>query len=200
MEGSHQQGSEADVKADVKADMKAEELSLSGILESRVVPAEGSRWIVVHTRPRSEKKLLKYCEERGIFGYTPLLTRVHRYGNRRREFSSPMFPGYVFCVVDARELQSVRQSRYTARVLPVPDQEVMARQLVSVQIALETNEILEVLPFLEAGRAVRIASGPLKGAEGVVHRVKGRTRVLLQVDLIQQSVVVDVDSRDVVPA
>jgi transcription antitermination factor NusG len=173
---------------------------MSEVLEGLISPPQDHQWSVIHARPRCEKKILAFCEERGIFGYCPLLTRTHFYGNRRRQFDSPMFPGYAFCVADPSGLQWLRQSRYTARLLPVPDQEALARQLVAVQLALETNEILDVLPFLQEGRPVRIASGPLKGAEGVVHRIKGRTRVLLHVDLIHQSVVIDVDSRDVLPA
>lgn len=180
-------------------DCTTEEAPLSERLSALAPPPGGFHWCVVHTRPRCEKKLLAVCEERGLFGYCPCLTRTHRYGNRERTTLVPMFSGYMFCVADAGGQQWVRQNRNAARLLPVSDEEVLARQLIAVQVALETEEIVEVLPFLQKGRTVRICSGSMKGVEGVVHDVKGKTRVLLQIEMIQQSVVIDLDSREVVP-
>jgi len=54
-------------------------------------------------------------------------------------------------------------------------------------------------PFLTVGRRVRIRSGPLEGRQGILLRRKGCVRVVLSVDLIQRSIIVDVDLADVEP-
>jgi hypothetical protein len=46
---------------------------------------------------------------------------------------------------------------------------------------------------------VRIKSGLLAGAEGILLAKKQRHRLVISVDLIQQSVAVDVDSAEVEP-
>jgi transcription antitermination factor NusG len=53
---------------------------------------------------------------------------------------------------------------------------------------------------LEKGQRVTVTHGPLRGLEGLVQRTKGRLRVVVNVDMIQQSVAVEIDSRDLVPA
>jgi transcription antitermination factor NusG len=52
-------------------------------------------------------------------------------------------------------------------------------------------------PFLTVGRRVRIKAGPLQGREGILIRRKGSLRVVLSIDLIQRSIVVDVDIADI---
>jgi hypothetical protein len=52
-------------------------------------------------------------------------------------------------------------------------------------------------PFLTIGRRIQIRSGPLEGLEGILLRRKGRYRLVVSVDLIQCSIVADVDQADV---
>jgi transcription termination/antitermination protein NusG len=55
-------------------------------------------------------------------------------------------------------------------------------------------------PYLTVGRRVRITAGPLMGREGNLLRWKGTVRVVLSIDLIQRSVVLDIDAAEVEPA
>ncbi len=164
-----------------------------------VLPESGWEWVVVRTRPRCEKKMEHFCHTEKIPVYLPLRSRTHRYGGRRRTYTTPLFGGYMFCQVDPQHRQIVQQNHYCARMLRVLEQDVLVQQLRQVRLALETNAVTEVMPFLKKGRMVRIVSGPLKGAEGIVQRIKGKTRVVLNVDLIQQAVAMEVDSQDLAP-
>jgi len=51
-------------------------------------------------------------------------------------------------------------------------------------------------PFLTVGRRVRIAAGPLKGMPGVLLKKKGSYRFVISIELIQRSVAIEVDARD----
>jgi NADH:ubiquinone oxidoreductase subunit K len=46
---------------------------------------------------------------------------------------------------------------------------------------------------------VRVVRGPLLGAEGIVIRRKERLRLVLSIDLIMRSVMLDIDEADVAP-
>lgn len=163
------------------------------------VPAGGQEWVVVHSRPRCEKKVVQVCGQQGWFTYLPLRTKVHRYGGRERTFSSPLFPGYIFCVTPEAGKSFLRQNRYVANLLEVYDQQTLVDQLQQVRRALDTADSVEVMPYLEKGKTVRVLGGPFKGLEGVVARVKGKTRVIINVDMIQQAVAVEVDAAYVGP-
>ena len=52
-------------------------------------------------------------------------------------------------------------------------------------------------PFLTVGRRVRITGGPFAGLEGILKRKKGNLRVVVSLDLIQRSIIADVDLADI---
>jgi transcription antitermination factor NusG len=87
-----------------------------------------------------------------------------------------------------------------ANLLDVVDQEKLVEQLRQINHALTVGEVVEVMPYLETGRPIRVTGGVMKGLEGVVSRVKGKTRVIINVDMIRQSVAVEVDSAWLAPA
>jgi transcription antitermination factor NusG len=51
-------------------------------------------------------------------------------------------------------------------------------------------------PYLNIGERVRIKSGPLAGLEGIILREGSGLRVVLSLELIMQSIVVEVDNWD----
>ncbi|MFH0909800.1 MAG: transcription termination/antitermination NusG family protein [bacterium] len=164
------------------------------------LPPPDMAWTVVHARPRCEKKIAEYLHLQNLRCYLPLRRKTHRYGNRERVFMSPLFSGYLFCVLGAGQRSAVAQNRYVANVLNVLDQTKFVAQLRQVEVALAGGQITEVLPFLVSGHRVRVSHGPLRGIEGVIQRVKGRTRVVINVDMIRQAMAVEVDSAMLEPA
>lgn len=157
-------------------------------------------WVVIHTRPRCEKKVAELCAQQKVDRYLPLLKRVHRYGQRVRAFMSPLFPGYLFCVLSRSQQSFFRQNRHVANLLPVLDPERLIVQLRHIRTALDTGDDVEVLPYLEVGKAVRVMQGPLRGVEGVIARVKGKTRIVINVDMIRESVSMEIDASFLDPA
>ena len=51
--------------------------------------------------------------------------------------------------------------------------------------------------ILPEGRNVRVKSGPFEGLEGILVRHKGDFRVVLTIELIRRSVLVDVDAASI---
>ncbi len=54
-------------------------------------------------------------------------------------------------------------------------------------------------PYLKVGKRVRITTGPLEGLEGIVIRKKNALRFVISLDIIQRSVVVELDQADLGP-
>ncbi len=163
------------------------------------MPVNGEQWIVVRTRPRCEKKLEEVCGLKLMSVYLPLSAKTHSYGGRERTFSSPLFPGYVFSLVNPDQFRWIQQNRFTARILRTGDQVILLLELKAIRTALLADEVVQVFPFLTKGRPIRVVSGPLRGTEGVVKRLKGKTRVVVNVELIQQSVEIEVESHQLAP-
>lgn len=167
----------------------------------RPIPAPADHaWLVAHARPRAEKRIALFCRSKAMPFFLPLRSKTHSYGARKRTFASPLFPGYVFCCATVAGRSWLRQNQHVANVLEVHDQAGLLAQLKQVEMALQAGQIVEVLPYLEAGRRVRVTAGPLKDLEGVIVRGKGRSRIVINVDMIRHAVVAEVDGDLLVPA
>jgi len=153
-------------------------------------------WYVAHTRPRCEKKLLQYCERKGLAATLPCYSSAHKYRGKMVVFQKPLFPGYVFIQTQAEKRGLVRQSDYLANLLDVHDQELFARQLGEVLKALETDLEIRLAPTIGEGARVKIKSGPLRGVEGWVEKRYGMSVVLLRLDFIGQAAAVKVEAMD----
>lgn len=141
-------------------------------------------WFVAHTRPRREKKLKDYCEQDAIPATLPCYRTVHRYRGKTVSFEKPLFPGYLFLQLLPEQRQKVLQSDHVANLLQVFDQELFARQLEEILLALETDVEIFMAPEIGKGCRVKIKYGALRGMEGWVEDRYGPTTVLLRLDFI----------------
>jgi len=164
-------------------------------IDTLLAPAgPDEQWVVLHTRPRCEKKLRDHARLKECRIYLPTIRRAHNYGNRVRENEVPFFNGYVFACIRKDEKSWFRYNPYVANVLEVMKEPPFLGALRAVATALAQGLELEVLPFLQPGNKVLIIGGPMKGLEAVIADVKGKNKVLLHLELIQQSVVMEIDS------
>jgi transcription antitermination factor NusG len=77
----------------------------------------------------------------------------------------------------------------------VPDDEIrVVRQLV------ETCHRLGPHPFLRSGDLVRVTSGPLIGAEGILVCRKNATRLVISIKMLGRSAAADIDASIVEPS
>jgi transcriptional antiterminator RfaH len=153
-------------------------------------------WYVAHTRPRCEKKLLRYCEREKLDARLLCYQSVHKYRGKTAVFRKPLFPGYVFLRIPAEKRGVVRQSDHVANLLETADQDLFVRQLDEVMRALETNLEIRLAPTIGEGMRVKIKNGPLRGIEGWVEKRHGMTTVLLRLDFIGQAAAVKLEACD----
>jgi transcription antitermination factor NusG len=174
-----------------------------GSRQSVSLPPDGLdlQWYAAYTCANHEKRVREQLEQRSIESYLPLYESVRRWKDRRMLLELPLFSGYVFvrmALVDRlRVLQVpsvVRVVGFNGHLTALPDSEIEA-----LRNGLTGGVRAEPHPFLIAGRRVRIKAGPLQGREGILIRRKGRLRVVLSIELIQRSIVVDVEVADVEP-
>lgn len=157
------------------------------------------KWYAVCTRSNHEKCAAAQLEHRSIEHFLPLYETVRRWKDRRKRLEFPLFPGYLFVRIPLQERLRVlltpgvvRLVGFGNRAAPLPDEEIEALRNVLVH-----GVHSEPHPYLSVGRRVRITRGALAGMAGVLIRKKGRVRLVLSIDLIRQSAMIEVDSADV---
>lgn len=153
-------------------------------------------WFVAHTRPRREKRLKDYCERQSIAVTLPCYRAAHRYRGKTVVFHKPLFPSYVFLQLIPEQVQHVGQNDHVARLLAVSDQDLFARQLGDILLALDSGLEVFLAPQINAGSRVKIKSGPLRGMEALVEQRSGLTTVLLRLDFISQAAAIRLETSD----
>lgn len=151
----------------------------------------------MRVRPRAEKVLARYCAARSIACYLPLWRKISRHQRRTVESLLPLFPGYIFAQIGADEHAEILLSNKISRIfrMDISAETLLIRELKSIQI-IEQNQLFvepSVAPELVAGAAVEITEGPLRGLVGVVEKRAKHTRVTVNVDMLGQSVTVELD-------
>jgi len=153
-------------------------------------------WFVAHTRPRCEKKLVRYCEREQVSATLPCYRAAHKYRRKTATFEKPLFPGYVFVQIEDERRLVIAKSDCLARLLKVIDQELFARQLGEILAALETRLEIRLAPAIGPGMRVKIKRGPLQGLDGWVEERFGMSTVLLRLDFIGKAAAVKVEATD----
>lgn len=153
-------------------------------------------WFAVHTRSRHEQAVKRQLDTKGIEGFLPAYKRVSQWKDRRKTVEMPLFPGYLFVRIPAMNRLEVLRAFGVVNMVgdgcaPLPIPEV---QIQNIRRLLETGLKYDPHPYLQIGRRVRIANGPLSGVEGILTRKKSLSRLVVSVDLIERAVSIEIDS------
>ena len=181
----------------------AVELDRSEGFEGWVIrqPAVSPAWYAVYTRSHFEKRVAAELAAKHIENYLPVVEEWHQWKDRRKMVDVPVFPGYVFARFrdsTAARLQvlkaagTVRILGQAERIEPIPEVEIE-----SIRRLLKANVPCFAHPFLREGAWVRVKRGPLKDVEGLLVRVKSKTRLVLSISLLSQAVATEIDIADV---
>jgi transcription antitermination factor NusG len=158
-------------------------------------------WYAAYVCARHEKQVVLQLQERRVNCFLPVYRSLRRWKDRRKELELVLFPGYVFVHLDLKDRLRVLQLPSVVRFVsfngqpaPLPDSEI---EILSKGLASGIRA--EPHPYLKVGHRVRVRSGPLAGAQGILQRKKDKFRVVLSIDLIMRSVAVEVDEADIEP-
>jgi transcription antitermination factor NusG len=169
--------------------------------DAREKPLPLEHWYVVMVRPRHERVVSRQLEQQGLNYLLPVYRSVRRWKDRPKELDMPLFPGYVFVNLDLRDRLGVLRApgvvqfvTFQGQPAAVPNSEVRA-----LESSLCAGLRPQPHPYLRQGKKVRVKSGPLADAEGIMVRRKEGFRLVLSIDLLMRSVMLEVDEADVEP-
>ncbi|MGB7987731.1 MAG: UpxY family transcription antiterminator [Terracidiphilus sp.] len=157
------------------------------------------QWFAVYTSPRHEKRVSQYMVIREIVHYLPIYQVRRKWRNGATVvLDLPLFPGYLFVRIERGERVRVLEvpgvlsfvDGTGGKPSSLPDAEIDALRSGLPLRHAEPHTLLTV------GQRARICSGPLAGMVGVVVRQKNSLRVVLTMDMIMQSVSVEVDGSE----
>ncbi len=166
-----------------------------------VAAAQTASWFAAYTTARHEKAVSRQFEARRIESFLPLYTTIRHWKNGCRvPVSQPLFPGYIFVHINRRESVKVLQVPGVVSIVSAGREPsaLPSSDVESLRSALPLRQF-EPHPYLTVGEKVRITSGSLAGMIGVLLRKKNNLRVVLTLELIRQSVAVEIGIDEIEP-
>ena len=158
------------------------------------------KWFVLFVRSNQEKRIAQRLSDHQIEHFLPCCRSVRQWKDRRVTLQMPLFPGYVFVRLPFME---------RSKVLTLPNVVSLVGNKNSPSVISE-EEIAWIKrgvehgnasphPYLQIGQRVIITAGALSGMQGILVRKQNNTRVVVSLDSIARSFVVEVDLESVAP-
>lgn len=153
------------------------------------------QWYAIYTKSRTEKKVSELLTERGIDHYLPLQKVLRQWSDRRKWVHIPLFNSYIFVYITPKDFLRVLETqgvvcfiKFNNAFPPIPEY-----QINNLKIILGSSEKFEIsYDEFEIGEKVEIDSGKFKGLKGRLVEWRGKTRVLVHIDSINQNLIVDI--------
>jgi transcription antitermination factor NusG len=164
---------------------------------------KSASWYAVHTRSNFEARCEEDLRMKGLEPYLPAFEEIHDWKDRRAKVRVPLFPNYVFArLANTAEMRiRVLQSAGVVRILgtgntiePIPEAELDA-----IRRVLAAGRRCLGHPGLLPGTKVSVISGPLRGVEGTLIKIRNESRLQCSVEMLGRSVSVEIDTRDLRP-
>jgi transcription antitermination factor NusG len=159
-------------------------------------------WYALYTRHQHEKVVAGMLSAKGFETFLPLRTSIHRWKNRNKTLSLPLFPSYVFLKANItdRRLDILTTPGIHNIVSnggqPAP---ISSTEIEAIRRVIETGLAIEAHPFLKCGDWVMVTRGMLTGIRGILVRKKGSCRLVLSVEMLGKAAAVEVDATSVEP-
>jgi transcription termination/antitermination protein NusG len=150
-------------------------------------------WYAIYTKPRHEFVVHGELQKKGIESFLPTFKRLQQWKDRKKFVEFPLFPGYLFVCIQHNNASflNVLKTRGVVTFIsstPGNPSSVPVEEIQSLKILLESGEEIDVYPHLKEGELIRVKSGPLKGAEGVLVMKENQYQFLVNIHLLGRSV------------
>ncbi|WP_232335583.1 UpxY family transcription antiterminator [Mucilaginibacter arboris] len=172
-------------------------LTKTSILKKTMLKEASPKWYPVYTRSRAEKQAFELLQKKGVESYLPLQKTLKQWSDRKKWVTEPLFQSYLFVRITQQQQTEVLMTKgivrflyHAGRIAAMPDQQINEIQL------LLSNEIdLEVTAeHIAPGEKVVIKAGPLKGLSGEMVSYKSQKQLVVRLENLGQSILVNASS------
>ena len=175
-----------------------------GSLTGRLDLETGERWFVARAHPNRESIAQLNLDRLGFRSFAPRVRRTVRHARKLRCVLSPLFPGYIFLILDLlRDRWRCVNSTFGIASLikgveqPIPVPYGIVETLVA---ATERSGTVRLDFNLKIGQKVRILSGPFAETLCLLEHLDDRGRVSVLLEFMGAEVSARLDRSCVAPA
>ncbi|QEM05779.1 UpxY family transcription antiterminator [Mucilaginibacter rubeus] len=154
-----------------------------------------NKWYPVYTNPRAEKKAYEALVSKGINVYLPLHRQLKQWSDRRKWVEEPLLKSYLFVNIAEQEQAEVLMTKGIARFLYFSGKPAVMpdKQIHELKLLMASPYELEVTEEnLQPGEKIIIRAGALKGMTGEVVSRRSQKQLILRLESIGYSIIVNV--------
>lgn len=144
-------------------------------------------WYALKVRTGGELSAARGLQGRGYDTFCPAQKERRRYSDRMKVVETAVFPGYVFCRFDLQKKLPVVSAPgieyvvgFAGAATPIPESQLDDIRRIVQAGACATDRF-------ERGQRVRVTHGPLEGVEGILVRHPRGDRLVISIELLNQS-------------
>ncbi len=158
-------------------------------------------WYVLHTRSRFENVVHDGLYKKSLEVFLPKIKVPSRRRDRKLMIKVPLFPGYLFVRTDLNPYQHIEIVKTAGAVRLIGNKEgpipVSESTVESLRIMVATDHPVTTGTRLKKGDRVMVIAGPFAGVTGTFVRYRGKQRVVVNIEALDQYAGVDVDENDI---
>ena len=152
---------------------------------------DSKKWFAIYVKSRNEKKVFKSLNDIGNESFLPLITKIKQWSDRKKKVEEPLFNSYLFVNIPLSDYYKVLNVNGVVRFIcfekkPV---EVPENQIEAIKKYICDTDIHDVdyesINFKE-GELVRIKSGQMKDLTGRFVEIKGKHRIMIEIEVVGQ--------------
>ena len=156
-------------------------------------------WYEIYTRSRHEKLVASTLQAKGFDVLLPIHQVKRQLSFRRhRLLALPLFPGYVFAhfVCNARNYHCIKVSDGVVSIVGGQNSptSIPESQIEMVRKIMQIGACCHPTAYLRRGDPVDVTAGPLAGLRGRFIRQKGKGWLVLTLDMLNRSILVEIDA------
>ena len=159
-------------------------------------------WYAVYVRSRHEFVVHDDLRRKRIESFLPSVKRCSQWKDRKKLIEYPLFQGYVFvrpelrpgACLDVLKTRGIITFVALDRGVPTP---IAPEEIASLRLVMECGDRIDIFPHLKEGTRVRVKTGPLENAEGIISRKENDYLFWVNIELLGRSVAVRITAKDV---
>jgi transcription antitermination factor NusG len=158
-------------------------------------------WYAVHTRSRHEDKVHQGLTSKSYEVFLPKIEAWSQRKDRRKKILLPMFPGYLFVLLESADNETkvdvlktfgvvkILGKPHGSQPIAVPDAKIEA-----IQRLVKSRVEIQHFQYPKVGEAAKIIDGPFKDIEGIVTRSDYEKEVfVITIEILQRAVAIKLE-------
>jgi transcription antitermination factor NusG len=152
------------------------------------------QWFALRVKSHFEKAVASAAHQKGFEEFLPLYRNDQRWSDRSKSVELPVFPGYVFCRLEPEQRFPLLTIPGVLHMIglgknPVPIEDT---EIAAIRSVVRHRLRVEPWPLVEAGKQVRLGSGPLGGIKGFLIEDKNPHRIVVNLPALKRAVAVNI--------